>query len=54
MAKILPDSRRPRRLPIVMRVIDARAISIRYSYTWGTTDWICWIAEAVETATVMT
>ena len=50
----MPDSRRPRRLPIVISEMDTKAISIRKSYACGMIDWICWTADAVETATVMT
>ena len=53
-AKMLPDSRSPRRLATVIRAIDTNAISIRKSYAAGMTDWIWAIAEAVETATVIT
>ena len=54
IAKMFPDSRRPRRLAMVMRLIETKAISIRYSYTAGTTDWIWAMAAAVDTDTVMT
>src|SRR3954469_4783984 len=36
--KMLPDSRRPRRLATVIRAIETKAISIRTSYAWGITD----------------
>jgi hypothetical protein len=37
-----------------MSVIEMNAISIRTSYAAGTTDWIWAIADAVDTATVIT
>ena len=53
-AKMFPDSRRPRRLAIVISPIETNAISMRTSYAAGMIDWIWAIAEAVDTATVMT
>jgi len=38
MAKMLPDSRRPRRLAAVIRVIARTAITIRTSYRLGITE----------------
>ena len=35
---MLPDSRRPRRLAMVISAIDTNAISIRKSYAAGMTD----------------
>jgi hypothetical protein len=54
MAKIFPDSRRPRRLAIVIRVMTTTAISTVHFSMPGSTDTICAIADAVETATVIT
>ena len=51
---MFPDSRRPRRLATVMSPIETKAISIRTSYAAGMTDWIWAMADAVDTATVMT
>ena len=38
MAKMLPDSRSPRRLATVISAIEASAISIRMSYSAGHTE----------------
>ena len=51
---MLPLSRSPRRLATVIRPMETKAISIRNSYAAGMTDWIWAIADAVDTATVMT
>ena len=51
---MFPDSRRPRRLATVIRPIATNAIWIRKSNAAGMIDWIWAIADAVETATVMT
>ena len=54
MAKMFPDSRKPRRFATVIRKITTTAISILTAPSSGTTDAICPIAEAVDTATVIT
>jgi hypothetical protein len=54
MAKMLPDSRSPRRLPIVIRMMAVTPITSFHSATSGTAETTCSAAEAVETATVMT
>jgi len=54
MAKMFPDSRRPRRLPRVIRMIAATPTSRRQSATAGTAEMTCSTADAVETATVIT
>ena len=51
---MLPDSRRPRRLAIVISEIEMNAISMRIVVGAGMTDWIWVMAAAVETETVMT
>ena len=51
---MFPDSRRPRRFAIVIRAITLTAISIFTGSSSGTTDTIWPIADAVETATVLT
>ena len=54
MAKMLPDSRRPRRLATVIRAMATSAISTRSGFRFGDTE-ISWsTADEVETATVMT
>ena len=54
MAKMFPDSRRPRRLPTVIRAITVTANGMRHGSRSGAME-ISWsIAEEVETATVMT
>jgi hypothetical protein len=54
IAKMFPDSRRPRRLAIVIRAMTATAISILTGSSSGTTETIWPIADAVDTATVIT
>ena len=51
---MLPASRRPRRLAIVIRPIAATPISTRSSNSDGKADMICSTADEVETATVIT
>ncbi len=53
-AKMLPDSRRPRRLPSVMSAIAATPISTRSPSRPGIAETICSTAEDVDTATVIT
>ena len=54
IAKMLPDSRRPRRFAIVISAMTPTAISIFTGLSSGTTETIWPIAEAVETETVIT
>ena len=51
---MLPASRRPRRLPIVISAIATTPRMTRSSYRAGTAEVTCSIADAVDTATVMT
>ena len=51
---MLPASRIPRRLPIVMRAIAPTPIRTRSSWRPGNAEMICSTADEVETATVMT
>ena len=51
---MLPASRRPRRLPIVMRPIAPTPMSTRSSNRTGNAETICSTADEVDTATVMT
>ena len=52
---MLPDSRRPRRLPSVIRTMAATPISdALVERAPGTAEVICSTADDVETATVMT
>ena len=53
-AKMLPDSRSPRRFATVIRAIDSSPISTRRSARFGTIEKIWSSADDVETATVMT
>ena len=52
-AKMLPASRSPRRLPIVIRLMAPTPISDRSSNRAGNADMICSTADDVDTATVM-
>ena len=52
MAKMLPASRRPRRLPSVIRPMAVTPITTFQSYRAGTADAICSTADVVDTATV--
>ena len=55
IAKRLPASRRPRRLPIVIRAIAAtHELDPEVDRGPGTAEVTCSIADAVETATVIT
>ena len=49
---MLPASRRPRRLPIVISRIAKIPISTRQASSDGTADAICSTADEVDTATV--
>ncbi len=51
---MLPDSRSPRRLPIVIKTIAATPTSILIASTAGTAEMTCSTADAVDTATVIT
>ena len=53
-AKMLPDSRRPRRLPSVMRAIATTPMITRSSSSSGIAEVICSTADDVDTATVIT
>ena len=53
MAKMLPASRRPRRLPSVIRPMAVTPITTFQSYRAGTAEAICSTADDVDTATVM-
>ena len=54
MAKMLPDARIPRRLPIMIKPMTAMPIPTRTSKRAGTAEATCSIADDVETATVIT
>ena len=51
---MFPDSRRPRRLPIVISAIEMTPISTRRSLIPGSIEMSCSTADEVDTATVMT
>ncbi len=51
---MLPASRSPRRLPIVIRAMQPTPIRTRSSKRAGNADVICSTADEVETATVIT
>ena len=51
-AKMLPASRRPRRLPIVMSPIAVTPIATEAGATAGKAEMTCSTADDVETATV--
>ena len=51
---MLPDSRRPRRFPIVISEMAATPITTRKSISAGIAEVICSTADDVETATVIT
>src|SRR5262245_26667878 len=53
-AKILPDSRTPRRLPYAIKTMDATAISTRNGAVAGTSAMIAATPADTETATVRT
>ena len=54
MEKMRPDSRMPRRLPIAMRTMQARPISVRLTCHCGKADTTAATPAAMLTATVMT
>ncbi len=51
---MLPDSRRPRRLPTVMRAMTVTATRMRTASRPGTIEMSWSIADDVDTATVIT
>ena len=51
---MLPASRRPRRLPTVMRPIAPTPMTTRQSSRAGNAEVICSTADEVDTATVST
>ena len=54
MAKMLPASRSPRRLPIVINPMALTPMITLQSMSTGTADVICSTADEVDTATVST
>jgi len=54
IAKMFPDSRRPRRLPIVMSTMATAPMTSFQSCSSGTAEMTCSAADAVDTATVIT
>ncbi len=53
MAKMLPDSRMPRRLPSVISRMNTTHITTVNGMSAGTADVICSTADEMDTATVM-